>query len=736
MQYIMDRHKGTANRHPQIRILHGKAHRGRQLTKGNLSLHDFNRVIKDGGTKNKAKNVQNHFHDMLDLFTKSIQQSGNANMCFITGSIGGGDKCHPKARNALDEAEQKYCLVRERIAPYFANIRESDLGHIEETATICRRAHIAACKEEQGLFVRLFWKFFVARREADKQMASSRYNALATRYGLTPITTSSSIESAKQLVDEAREFERVLAVAIEYKAAQAQLKKQIPLEDLDKKLSSNKAAMANIASNLWGKWLTSQAVSFSPSERHEMSAFVSAMKLAGDVDLAEYPQLKSQFTSMSKKMSKYLQCWAVTSLSAKSKVPFEAGLFDYVIIDEASQCDIASIIPLLYRAKHAVIIGDPKQLSHISQLSKKQDLALLQKYNVSPAWSYSTSSLYSLAEGMVSTDRIIQLKDHFRCCADIIEFSNDTFYDGSLRTATNYATLKVPAGEKPGIRWCDVQGRTVRPSSGGAYNDDEANAIVEELQRLVSAGYKGSIGVTTPFRLQAEHIKTRLERKYPQLLQILATKHDFIADTVHKFQGDERDLMIFSPVVSDGAAQSSLGFLESTGNLFNVAITRARAMLVVVGNFKYCKASRISYLSKFADYYANLSLGRPTSPVVQTPGSGRDYPWVSNPEQVSDWEKLLYTALYDAGIKTIPQYPEDKYRLDLAIIADNNRKLDIEVDGEMYHRQWNGELSYRDQLRNQRMFELGWDVRRFWVYQIRDELDWCVAQIKAWYNKG
>ena len=75
--------------------------------------------------------------------------------------------------------------------------------------------------------------------------------------------------------------------------------------------------------------------------------------------------------------------------------------FAYVIIDEASQCDIASIIPLLFRAKRAVIIGDPKQLQHISQLSSKQDLALLNKYHIDPMWSYSANSLYALAAGKV-----------------------------------------------------------------------------------------------------------------------------------------------------------------------------------------------------------------------------------------------------------------------------------------------------------------------------------------------
>ena len=50
----------------------------------------------------------------------------------------------------------------------------------------------------------------------------------------------------------------------------------------------------------------------------------------------------------------------------------------------------------------------------------------------------------------------------------------------------------------------------------------------------------------------------------------------------------------------------------------------------------------------------------------------------------------------------------------------------------MYHKDWNGELSYRDQLRNQRLFELGWDVKRFWVYQIRDHLQECIEHILEW----
>ena len=87
--------------------------------------------------------------------------------------------------------------------------------------------------------------------------------------------------------------------------------------------------------------------------------------------------------------------------------------------------------------------------------------------------------------------------------------------------------------------------------------------------------------------------------------------------------------------------------------------------------------------------------------------------------------------IHAAGIRAIPQFTVERYDLDLAVIV-GDRKLNIEVDGERYHRAWTGELCLRDQLRNQRLIELGWDVQRFWVYQVRDELDGCVG--RGWGN--
>jgi len=212
-------------------------------------------------------------------------------------------------------------------------------------------------------------------------------------------------------------------------------------------------------------------------------------------------------------------------------------------------------------------------------------------------------------------------------------------------------------------------------------------------------------------------------------------KREFLSDTVHKFQGDERDVMVFSPVVSKGISTGAIGFLRNNGNLFNVAITRARSMLLVVGDLSEASNCDVEYLKRFAQFTQELREKERQTAWTEATDLGANYPKVANPEKVSDWERLLYGALYKAGIRTIPQYQVEKYALDLALAIDENRRLDIEVDGERYHRAWDGELCRRDQMRNQRLYELGWDVMRFWVYEIRDDLAGCIRKVLAWQTK-
>ncbi|MBT8420482.1 MAG: DUF559 domain-containing protein, partial [Gammaproteobacteria bacterium] len=165
--------------------------------------------------------------------------------------------------------------------------------------------------------------------------------------------------------------------------------------------------------------------------------------------------------------------------------------------------------------------------------------------------------------------------------------------------------------------------------------------------------------------------------------------------------------------------------------LFNVAITRARAALIVVGDRSKALQCGVDYLSRFATYTERLEIPHPPPETQVSPEYGSEYPPVSQPELVSEWERSFYRVLHKVGIHAIPQYPVEKYLLDFAIIV-GDRRLNIEIDGERYHRNWDGELCRRDQIRNQRLMELGWDVIRFWVYQVRDDCDHCIERVRQW----
>ncbi len=637
-------------------------------------------------------------------------------------------------RNQVDHIEQHVCLLREKWGNWFGKVSENDVVAFSNAFGEFISSYNAAVKSKQSIFVKLFWFAVKKSRIDNAHKKIDSLNHYLLKYGLQTLSININAIDNKYLDQKCQEIRssiNALQSLVEYKLALDELSSIESTEDIDRRLLERKATLADIAAKLWNKWLITRPLQIEANKRIEMNQYVTAMKLVGDVDLSEYPDLRKQFNRLQKDMTQFLPCWAVTSLSAKGRIPFQPGIFDLVVIDEASQCDIASVLPLLYRAKRAVIIGDPKQLSHISSISKAQDLSLIQKYAVGFEWSYSTNSLYALASSMADSNDIVQLRDHHRSYGAIIEFSNAEFYDGKLRVATNYDHLKCPNNYAAGVRWIDIVGNTIRPSTGGAYNNEEVSEILNELRRLISNNYQGSIGVVTPFRAQADSIREAIE-KNKDIRDYLYNNNDFLVDTVHKFQGDERDVIIFSPVISVGTSSGAIDFLENTGNLFNVAITRARAVLVVIGDMNYCASCGVSYMEHFVEYVLRLD-ERATKEVCtfQTQSLGREYPKVSNADQVSEWEKVLYSALFDANIITIPQYPVDKYKLDLALI-NGERRLDIEVDGEMYHKDWNGELCYRDQLRNQRLFEMGWDVKRFWVYQIRDELPWCIEQVRKW----
>jgi very-short-patch-repair endonuclease len=333
-------------------------------------------------------------------------------------------------------------------------------------------------------------------------------------------------------------------------------------------------------------------------------------------------------------------------------------------------------------------------------------------------YTYVGNSLFDLATHCVGRGEVVQLREHFRSHADIVSFSNRTWYQNTLRICTDYRRLRRPPDGKLGIRWSQVAGRVQRPASGGALCVEEAEAVVGELvDLLVRREFAGSVGVVTPFRAQANRIRDLVNER---LSLSLLDACDLIVDTAHGFQGDERDLILFSPCVGPNMPQGAKYFLTSTGNLFNVAITRARALLHVIGDLPACANCGVPHIEGFA---AEVS-GRDRQ---ERREAGHTAPPWDDP-RVGHWEQAFYDALVRSGLKPMPQYPVHQYRLDFAII-ENGHQLDVETDGEHFHRDIDGSRCRDDVLRDWRLAMLGWEVKRFWVYQIRDNMDQCVREV-------
>lgn len=645
-----------------------------------------------------------------------------------------------KLRNEVDALEQAIEPLRNQLGEtLFQAFRTLDLQAAQRALDGLTTAVKAATRTQQEFFTRLFW--FAHRTKRLRQLSAVLHTLTPVLRGLGLIppalpTVDSEVAAWHDLVSKAESRIQTARQIADYSRKLAALSAAPKLEDIWQTIAQQRDKLAKDSLRLWECWLRLAPARLSGRDRELLGEFAAVLRLMVQSDESNQMAGKSLFAEYYKlfpPLVNMLSCWAVTSLSTRGRVPLEPGFFDLVVIDEASQCDIASALPLLFRAKAAVIIGDPKQLRHISAIPPRRDRELLNKHNLVEGftkWAYSENSLFDLASALAGQDDIIMLRDHHRSHADIIEFSNQHFYEGRLRIATKYDRLRRPAPDAPTVRWVPVQGVVVRPRTG-ALNEIEAKAVVKELERLgIDQGYNGTVGVVTPFRAQANRIRD-LVNAHPHA-SILINKLELLIDTVHNFQGDERDVMIFSPVVSKGISDGAVGFLKKTDNLFNVAITRARAALIVVGDPAAAKNAGVSYLAAFANYVETLghNLRRQVSLEVAA-CSGPEYPQVAKPELVSDWERVFYRQLWEAGLRPIPQYAEEKFLLDFALFVEG-RKLDIEVDGERYHRDWNGELLRRDQLRNMRLIELGWDVMRFWVYQLRDDMPACVKRVKMW----
>ena len=367
-------------------------------------------------------------------------------------------------RNEVDELDQSIEKVRSQVTQeVFNRLETMDKGVLSDAVKTFYKSLKNVIREEQGFLLRLGWGFLKNGLYKKLSSEADKIRAIASSLDIKLPDVSPSDKS----IGKWKDFSKILKSYLmcfenlqEYKKSFKLLQEARPLEDISKDKVELIGQMAKNADSIWKGWLKLQPSRLSNEDRQLLNRYNALLKMVIDAGSDLYTKLGKkvyrEYSKLSHQASHLLPAWAVTSLSAKGKIPFEPGYFDLVVFDEASQCDIASALPLLYRAKQAVVIGDPKQLSHISGLHRGQDQQLLEKHNLIPDfahWAYSYNSLFHLASGFVSGNDIINLRDHHRSHADIIEFSNKEFYEGNLRIATNYDLLKFVDGNK---KWCTL----------------------------------------------------------------------------------------------------------------------------------------------------------------------------------------------------------------------------------------------------------------------------------------
>lgn len=269
-------------------------------------------------------------------------------------------------------------------------------------------------------------------------------------------------------------------------------------------------------------------------------------------------------------------CWCVTTYAVSGSLPLKPGMFDVAIIDEASQCDIASCFPILFRAKKAVIVGDDKQLPHLSFLEKAKEQSFLSQYGIPDKyqlmWRFRTNSMFDLADYYSMNS--VMLDEHFRSLPPIIEFSNREFYGGRIRV------MKKDVGEGKVLETVVVPDGKV--DMDATRNLPEIEALVKRLYDIVVEDERKnpdkpvSIGIISPFRAQVEQLKISVSKV---LSDHMMKKHQIEIGTAHTFQGDERDIILMSWAFAQNSFPQSLTFLQKP-NLFNVAITRAKFKVI------------------------------------------------------------------------------------------------------------------------------------------------------------
>ena len=340
--------------------------------------------------------------------------------------------------------------------------------------------------------------------------------------------------------------------AMFYRAKQSEL--SVEIADIEKYLNSvNKNLLEELCNQSMVVLKDKLARKYEGNSSRKIFSEDDLWKNSYDV-LAEYPVILS------------------TTFSSRNSLNLNV-VYDYLIMDEASQVDIATGALALSCAKNVVIVGDTKQLPNVvTNDIKTQAKSIFDDFNVSEGYQYTNSFLQSILDVMPNVTQTL-LREHYRCHPKIINFCNQKFYHGELIIMT------TDKGEDDVLSVVKtVVGNHVR----NHYSQRQIDVIKNEIiPKYVSNPEE--TGIIAPYKNQVEALRKEI------------TGID--AATVHKFQGKEKENIIISTV------DDEISDFADDPYLINVAVSRAKKklMLVVTGN-EQTKERNITELIDYIQY--------------------------------------------------------------------------------------------------------------------------------------
>lgn len=277
---------------------------------------------------------------------------------------------------------------------------------------------------------------------------------------------------------------------------------------------------------------------------------------------------RQEYLSAFDQCCRFIPCWILTTSQISDYLPAE-GLFDLVIVDEASQSDV-TVLPGMLRGKQWLIVGDSKQVSPTeSFISEEQIYGLQAALPESPLRDslLPGHSFFDLCSQAFPGGRVV-LSEHFRCSEELISFSNEHFYDGQL------VPLRLPTkSERLSPCLIDVKTNGVK---SGKVNALEVQKIVELIVEIVDDGQKNgcprSIGVIS--LIGDDQSRTIRARLLDAIGPHAMSRHNILIGDPPSFQGAERDIIFLTVVASPGSVPTQNQLMHY--QRLNVAMSRAR----------------------------------------------------------------------------------------------------------------------------------------------------------------